>query len=80
MEKGENIKNLMERNQIAHGIYIGDTDGDYQASRQAGATFIHAAYGFGEVPNREYYVNLFGEIPEVVESIVAKISGTGRMG
>ena len=68
-EKSENIRILMERNQIAHGIYIGDTLGDYQAAMKAGNTFIHAAYGFGEAPDREYYVNSFEEIPEMIKNI-----------
>jgi phosphoglycolate phosphatase len=31
--------------------------GDYKATKEAGLPFIHAAYGFGEVPDADYVVN-----------------------
>lgn len=46
--KGQNIKDLMERNSIKHAIYVGDTLGDQRAAKEAGVPFYFAAYGFGE--------------------------------
>lgn len=47
--KGENIKLLMERNQLEDALYVGDTQGDYEATLYAGIPFVHAGYGFGSV-------------------------------
>lgn len=49
LQKGENIRMVARRNQLDKTIYVGDIQGDYDASRQAGADFIHAAYGFGTI-------------------------------
>ena len=46
-EKGETILELMRRHQITDAVYIGDTQGDYEATVVAGVPFIFAAYGFG---------------------------------
>ena len=47
MDKGSNIRLLMERNGIKSAVYIGDTEGDEKAARAAGIPFIWASYGFG---------------------------------
>lgn len=47
MDKGSNIRLLMERNGINEAVYIGDTEGDEKAARTAGIPFIWASYGFG---------------------------------
>lgn len=52
MEKGDNIRLIIERNGLEKAVYIGDTQGDCDASDYAGVPFIHAAYGFGTI-NRE---------------------------
>lgn len=49
LPKGENIKLVVERNRLQAPVYIGDTPLDFEAARQAGVPFIHAAYGFGRV-------------------------------
>jgi phosphoglycolate phosphatase len=46
-EKGETIRRLMERHNIKNAAYIGDTQGDYEATVSAGIPFIFASYGFG---------------------------------
>ena len=45
--KGETIRILMEKYHISSAAYIGDTQGDYEATVDAGIDFIWAAYGFG---------------------------------
>ena len=47
--KGETIKTLMERHNITSACYIGDTQGDLDASDLAGIPFIFCTYGFGQV-------------------------------
>ena len=45
--KGKTIRALMEQYGIENAAYIGDTQGDYEATVEAGIPFIFAAYGFG---------------------------------
>ncbi len=51
--KGENIMLLMKRNNVTDAVYIGDTQGDYEATQMAQIPFIFAKYGFGRVENCE---------------------------
>jgi phosphoglycolate phosphatase len=48
LDKGRNIRLLMERNGITEAVYVGDTEGDEKATRFVGIPFIWAAYGFGK--------------------------------
>ena len=61
-QKGENIRLVTERNGLEHAVYVGDIQGDYDASCKAGVSFIHAAYGYGtinaEVPRIENFSGL----------------------
>ena len=45
--KGKTIRSLMEKHGIKSCAYVGDTQGDYEATLEAGIPFIWAAYGFG---------------------------------
>jgi len=45
--KGQTILTLMDRYNITSAAYIGDTQGDLDATVEAGIPFIWAAYGFG---------------------------------
>ena len=47
-EKGETIRILMKNHNITDAVYVGDTQGDYEATRDAGIDFIWADYGFGK--------------------------------
>jgi phosphoglycolate phosphatase len=49
--KGENIKLVIERNNLDDVVYVGDTQGDYEATVFAGVPFIFAKYGFGSPEN-----------------------------
>ena len=53
LSKGENIRLIMRRNNIAGAVYVGDTEGDRKAASEAGIPFIHAAYGFGAVKDAD---------------------------
>ncbi|WP_139904497.1 HAD family hydrolase [Clostridium thermarum] len=52
--KGNNIKLIIERNKLRDAVYVGDTQGDYEATKFAGIPFIYAKYGFGKVDG--YYL------------------------
>ena len=49
LSKGENIKLIMDRNQIQNTFYVGDTSGDFNATKEAGIPFVFVKYGFGKV-------------------------------
>lgn len=53
LQKWDNILLVKHRNHLKNPVYVGDTAMDAQAAGKAGVPFIHAAYGFGEVPNGE---------------------------
>ncbi|MBT2581209.1 HAD hydrolase-like protein [Planococcus sp. ISL-109] len=63
--KGENIKLIMERNQLEDAVYVGDTAGDQQAAGVAGIPFVYAAYGFGDVDGFDYSIRRFEELLEL---------------
>lgn len=70
MEKGDNIRLVIERNKLDKAVYIGDTQGDCDASDCAGVPFIHAAYGFGTINREVPKVNSLHDIAEVVKTFL----------
>ena len=62
LQKGDNIRLLADRNHLEEAVYVGDIQGDYDASRKAGVGFIHAAYGFGIVPEAQHKIQSFSEL------------------
>ncbi len=60
--KGENIRLLMERNKLAGAVYVGDTQGDYEATQLARIPFIFTQYGFGSVENPAQAIECFEEL------------------
>ena len=62
LSKGENIKFVIERNNLKNPIYVGDTKGDMEASNYAGIPFVYAAYGFGKVDGFDYKINDISEL------------------
>ena len=58
LTKGENIALVLSRNGFvaADALYVGDTVWDMEASMKAGVDFLHAAYGFGSVPEGTPFV------------------------
>lgn len=69
MQKGENIARLARRNHLDKAVYVGDIQGDYDASMQAGVGFIHAAYGFGTINQPVPKIDTFEELPEVLAEL-----------
>ncbi len=54
--KAENIKLIIERNNLKSPWYVGDTEGDLKACQKAGVPFIYATYGFGKL--EEYSIKI----------------------
>ena len=71
LAKGENIRLVMARNGYSKGIYIGDTKKDREAALLAGIPFIHAAYGFGTVPEADAVIGSLAELPDAAERLAA---------
>jgi phosphoglycolate phosphatase len=65
LSKGENIKLIIERNNLLKPVYIGDTEGDQKATKFAGIPFIYAEYGFGEVTSFDYSIKNLDELLEL---------------
>lgn len=68
LTKGENIALVLSRNGFTteEALYVGDTVWDMEASMKAGVDFLHAAYGFGSVPEGTPAVSSPREIPAKV--------------
>lgn len=75
LQKGDNIRLVMERNHIGAAVYVGDTMGDYTETIRATQMvstlcppsklqFLHAAYGFGKVPEGTASIADITELPE----------------
>ncbi len=62
LSKGENIKLIIERNNLKAPVYIGDTEGDRQAAKEAGIPFVYARYGFGKVDEYGKVIESFDEL------------------
>ncbi len=65
--KGENIKMIIERNNLDRAIYIGDTQGDCDGAAIAGIPFVFAEYGFGNVKEYNYKISKFSDIINVAK-------------
>ena len=60
---------MVARNGMKHPLYIGDTQGDYNAASAAGVPFLHAAYGFGSIDREVPFVEQFSAIPAAVRRL-----------
>ena len=63
--KGKTIRALMEKYRITDCAYIGDTQGDYEATLEAGVPFIWAAYGFGTPDGYDHKIDSFADLPNL---------------
>lgn len=68
LPKAENIRAVVERNELRSPVYVGDTQGDFKAATAAGVPFIHAAYGFGAVEGVPSIRSL-AELPALLERL-----------
>ena len=59
----------IERNNITHPIYIGDTDGDSKSAAFINAPFIFASYGFGKTDKYDAKIEKPEDILDIIEYI-----------
>ena len=60
--KGKTIRTLVEKYNIGSCAYVGDTQGDYEATLEAGVPFIWASYGFGTPDGYVAKIDSFEEL------------------
>ena len=60
--KGKTIRALMEKHNIESCAYVGDTQGDYEATQEAEVPFIWAAYGFGTPDGYAAKIDAFADL------------------
>lgn len=63
--KGKTIRTLMTKHNIESAIYIGDTQGDLEACREAGIPFIFCSYGFGHAESYDAKIDSIDELLEM---------------
>lgn len=68
LPKSENIRLVARRNGLKNPVYVGDTALDCSSAREAGVPFLHAAYGFGKVPDVPA-ARSFRELPGALVSL-----------
>lgn len=69
LKKGDNIKLVIDRNNFKNAVYVGDTQGDYEASKIAGVEFIYAKYGFGDVLGYKYSIDRLDDLPNYLKTL-----------
>ena len=60
--KGKTIRKLMEKHNIGTCAYVGDTQGDYEATVEADVPFIWATYGFGTPDGYVAKIDAFADL------------------
>ncbi|MBQ2854509.1 MAG: HAD family hydrolase [Oscillospiraceae bacterium] len=60
--KGKTIRTLMEKYNIGACAYVGDTQGDYEATLEAEVPFIWCTYGFGVPAGYAAKVDSFAQL------------------
>lgn len=67
--KGESIALLAQKQAYKNILFVGDTRADMDAASYAGATFVHAAYGFGQVQEAKYRITQPAELIGLLDTI-----------
>ena len=60
--KGKTIRTLIQKYNIGSCVYVGDTQGDYEATVEAEVPFIWATYGFGTPDGYAAKIDSFAEL------------------
>ena len=62
LPKGQTLRLLCERCNVRDAVYVGDTQGDMEASEQASLPFVWAAYGFGKPAHWDKRIDHFTDL------------------
>lgn len=69
LQKDENIRLIMRKNEVESALYVGDTQTDCDSAYAAGAKFAFAAYGFGSADRYDVKLNSLSELPEMLKKM-----------
>lgn len=64
VQKGDNIRFLMQREGLDNPVYVGDTQGDADETHKAGIPFAYVDYGFGSCSDYQLRFSSFGQLAE----------------
>ncbi len=64
--KAENIGLLIRRNHLHMPFYVGDTQGDADAAKEAGIPFVFAEYGYGTADHFDAEISGFPELETLI--------------
>lgn len=69
--KAYNIDQIIAKHHLLpeETLYVGDIQGDQNASHEAGIKMIYCAYGFGAVEQPDYTVEKFEDLPALLKNI-----------
>lgn len=70
LQKADNIRIVCERNGLSDAVYVGDIQGDYDASTAAHVRFIHAGYGFGTIREEVPEIKDFAELSRLAAELL----------
>lgn len=66
LPKHETIRRLMKENNLTDVVYVGDTQGDFDACKNADVPFIFAEYGFGDAPEASSRITALTDLPYIL--------------
>ena len=67
--KGDNIALIVSRNGLDRAWYVGDIQGDYDSTMEAGIDFIHSAYGFGTIDHPVPELERLSDLPGLMKEL-----------
>lgn len=65
--KSETIRRIIEKHGLKQPVYVGDTQGDADACREAGIPMIFVSYGLGSVEKPLLSIDSIRRLPQVIE-------------
>ena len=69
LEKDGTMTKMVDRHHLDQWYYVGDIEADYRSTQKAGGIFIHAGYGFGEVPEAEHRICSLTDLPDLMQKL-----------
>ena len=60
--KGQTLLTIMKKYSITSAVYIGDTQGDLEACREAGLPFVFCTYGLGQADSYDAKIDSIEEL------------------
>lgn len=63
--KAQNIQRIIKEYDLANPWYVGDTQYDLDATRQAGAHYVQCLYGFGTADNPDREISDISQLSEI---------------